>query len=136
MEMKVDQKMGSVAVTTLAVVGSLDGSNYESLIQKAKDLFDGDTERLVLDMSGCEFVSSAGLIALHSIALISAGEEPSDLQRGWAAFHAMGKESDEATQATFKIAGLKDGVKRTLEKTGLLAFFEVYDNVDDAVADF
>jgi hypothetical protein len=38
--------------------------------------------QILLDLSSASFVSSSGLVAIHSIALLLHGEQPPDLEQG------------------------------------------------------
>ena len=70
MKMTVTNADGSVPVAILHLEGKLDGANFESLIEKAQDLYDDGGRDLLLDLSGLTFISSAGLAALHQVALL------------------------------------------------------------------
>ncbi len=56
--------------------GQLDGSNYRSVIAKTSDLYGQGSRRLIVDLRSLSFMSSAGLTALHSMALQFSGEAP------------------------------------------------------------
>lgn len=67
MEFKVSTENGRVPVTVLRVTGNIDSSNYEEFQSMAKQLIDGGTHYILVDLSQVPFVSSAGLRALHTI---------------------------------------------------------------------
>ena len=57
-------------ITILHLEGKLDRANYESLIDEAQEVYGNGVRDLLLDMSKLTFISSAGLAALHQVALL------------------------------------------------------------------
>ena len=61
--------------TNIIAVIQLQGAmNGKLLVAEAQKLYDAGTRNLVLDMSELTFISSAGLSALHHIALMYRGK--------------------------------------------------------------
>ena len=56
-------------VTVLHLDGTLDGSNHQCLLEEAQVLYKAGTCDLILDLSNLKFISSAGLGAIHQVAL-------------------------------------------------------------------
>jgi len=73
---------GRVPITILQLNGNLDASNYTEPIQKAQELFAGGARDLVIDLSNVPHISSAGLMAIHTLALIFGGTQTSGTHRG------------------------------------------------------
>jgi len=48
-------------------------------------------------------MSSSGLVALHSIAVMLRGEKPPDLGSGWGTFRAVDRDKDLGLQPHFKL---------------------------------
>lgn len=136
MELNVSEKMGKVKVTVLGIKGELDGSNYQTLIEKARSLVRDGASNLILDMSECGFMSSAGLVALHSIALLMRGQEPPDPEQGWAAIHSMSREKAGGGGGELKLLNPQPPIVKTLQKTGMDKFFMIYDDLEKALASF
>ena len=109
MNISVTKETGRVDVTVLGVEGQLDGQSYQDLIVKARELFDAGARDFVLDLSDLTYISSAGLVALHSIALMLKGEEMPDTEHGWSAYRSMGRGSEaglmSATQRSRPLRG-------------------------------
>jgi anti-anti-sigma regulatory factor len=122
-------------VTVLHVAGKVDGSNYIRLIEKVQTLCGGDARHLLLDLKDCTFLSSAGLFALHSIALITHHAAPLDPANGWGAMHQMAN-ATRSYKDNFKLAGLQPNVLRTLEVSGFLDLFAIYPDVPAALEAF
>ncbi len=84
-------------VTIMRLEGELDGSNYESLIAQTQALYVAGMRDLLLDLENLTFVSSAGLVGLHRMALIMRGETLEDAEEGWGAFHAVSRDVQTAS---------------------------------------
>jgi anti-anti-sigma factor len=137
MELSVTQSdKVSVPVTILHVEGRVDGSNYEQVIAKAQELYQSGVRDLLFDLRKVSFLSSAGMSALHRTAKLFHGATSMDLEEGWAEFRAMGRDRDTGFQKHVKLLAPPEPVCKTLELVGFTRFFEIFDNVNDAVASF
>ena len=135
MEITVEQ-MHEPAVTIMRLDGQLDGSNYRSVIAKSSELYGQGSRRLVVDLKALSFISSAGLTALHSMALQFSGEPPVDPDSGWEALRTVGRARDVGMKHQVKLVDPQPNVARALEITGIDAMFDVYPDVQSAVASF
>lgn len=136
MEMEAESTQGKVPVTILALRGELDASNFEALIAKAKQLYEAGTRHLLLDLSGLIFMSSSGLVALHSIILLMRGEKPTDPELRWSAFRAIERDFDSGQQSYVKIVNPQPKVLNSLQKTGMDHFFEIFSDRQTALDSF
>jgi serine/threonine-protein kinase RsbW len=133
----VEQTQGRVPVTILALDGELDASTFEGVIDSVRDIYDGGGRHLVLDLSGLEFISSSGLVALYSALRIMRGEAPPDLEHGWAALRAMNDETEVgAAQMNVRLCGTQEEVQKVLDRTGLGGLFPSHPDQASAVAAF
>jgi len=131
------QAEGSVPVTILCLHGDLDASNYLDVIEAAREAYDAGARHILLDMSDVPFMSSSGLMALHSIALLMRGEEPPDPEYGWSAFHTMSRDTEQGSvQTQVKLASVQPRVERALRMARFDQYFECYANQEEAVASF
>src|SRR5581483_11740241 len=89
MEITVSKQQGKVPVTVVQPHGDVDASNYTELISKVEELHKNGVNDFVIDLSDVSFMSSAGLVALHSIAIMMRGEKPMDPQSGGGALKDM-----------------------------------------------
>jgi anti-anti-sigma factor len=121
---------GAVPVTILALDGELDASNFQSVIDTARQLYDEGTRSLVIDLEKLRFMASSGLVTLHSIVRIMQGQAPVDPEGGWAALHS----NVEEKQTVVRLAGPQPSVERVLSRTGLDRLFVVHADRDAAVA--
>jgi anti-anti-sigma regulatory factor len=136
MPITVRQEQGAVPVTVLSIYGKLDASNYQAAITSAHEAYKNGARDLLVDMSEVSFMSSSGIVALHTIALIFRGVVPDDQQGGWEALHALDRDRDSGIQEHVKLLNPQARVRQTLEKVGLDVFFEIYEDQDEAIASF
>ncbi len=137
MNISIEQAQGYVPVTILGTHGDLDGSNYQIFIEKAKQAVESGARNILIDLSDTPFISSAGLIALHTTTLLLRGEQPPSSEAGWDAFHAIDRDVETGVkQQHVKLLNPQPRVVRTLEKTGLNQFLEIYTDRETALASF
>ena len=136
MEIIISQDQDTPPVTVIRLRGALDGSSYQSFITEAEKLFDAGARNLLLDMSELDFLSSAGLAALHRVARIYRGEDRSTMEEGWSAIHAMGRDGGSGFQEHIKLLNPSQKVKDVLDTVGFMAFFEIYTELHPAIASF
>lgn len=136
MDIVVKQAQANVPVTIMQLDGELDASNYLDLIARVNEVYEAGTRYLLLDLGGLSFMASSGLMALHSSALIMRGDEPPDLEYGWGAIRAMGRDQEGGLEAHCRIFDPQPSVKRTLEITGFESFLEVHCDLETALASF
>ncbi len=136
MEITVSKQQGKVPVTVVQPHGDVDASNYTELISKVEELHKNGVNDFVIDLSDVSFMSSAGLVALHSIAIMMRGEKPMDPQSGWGALKAMDRDRDRGMQKHVKLLKPQQYVAETFDKAGFTQFFEIYNDLQKAVASF
>ena len=136
MNISVSQAQGSVPVTVLKLDGQLDGQNYQDLIAKAQELYKSGSRDFLLDLSDLSYISSAGLVALHSVALLTRGEELPDFEGGWSAYRSMGRSAEAGVQKHVKLLNPRSEVMGVLDMVGFGNVFEIYTNLDEAVNSF
>lgn len=136
MEIIISQNQDTSPVSIMQLKGSLDGNTYEHFITEAQKLYDAGLRNLIVDMSGLTFLSSAGIAALHRIARVFRGENRANLEEGWAAIHAMGKDRDNGFQEHIKLLNPNERIQNVLDMVGLKAFFEIYTDIHPAIASF
>jgi anti-anti-sigma regulatory factor len=90
---------------------------------------------LVLDMTGIPFMSSSGIVALHTISLLLRDERLPELKNGWAALRGVANENS-GLQQHVKLVNPQLRIYQTLDITGMKNFFEIYNDLALAVASF
>jgi len=136
MQTTIEAVQGKVPVTILAISGDLDASNFEMVISTARKLYSSGVRHLLVDLSELNFMSSHGLVALHSIILLMRGEIPLDPQSDWAAFRTIDRESNSGLQTNVKLLNPQPKVLTSLKKTGMDEFFEIFTDRQMALASF
>jgi anti-anti-sigma regulatory factor len=135
MNITTEQSAARVPVTTIRLQGDLDGSNYLELIAAAKTAQQNGARQLLLDLGGVPYMSSAGLVALHSAVQLLRGEQPPDPSAGWSALKSVAVNATGAQQLV-KLLNPQPRVTRTLEMSGMNVFFEIYTDEAAALASF
>jgi anti-anti-sigma regulatory factor len=136
MNISVSQQQGNVPVTVLKVDGQLDGQSYQDLIAKARELYDAGARDFLLDFTDLTYISSAGLVAIHSIALLVKGEELPDPESGWSAYRSMGRTSAAGLQTHIKLLNPREEVRNVLDMVGFGSVFQIFTDPDEAVKSF
>ena len=132
----VEQPVTGRPVTLFRLQGDLDGSNYLDLIGKAKDAYQDGAKHLLLDLSEVPYMSSAGLVALHSAVQLLRGNQPPDPTAGWSTLKSIALEQSTSAQQLVKLLNPQPRVTRTLEMSGMNIFFEIYTDEAAALASF
>lgn len=133
MNTTVDRVAPDVAV--VALDGELDASNYRELIAAGQGLYADGARRLVLDLSLLQYMSSSGIVALHSLAVVFRGQQPPDPEAGWSAFHAVSSDANEGTPADqVRLVAPTAAIDSVLERTGLKRILPVFADREAALA--
>jgi anti-anti-sigma regulatory factor len=118
------------------VAGQLDGQTYQKLIASAQDVIKGGAKNIVLDMGDLTFISSAGLVSLHVIALLLRGEAMPDLEHGWAALKSVNKSRESGIQQHVKLLNPREEIVNVLEMVGFSTFFDIFNDKQKALESF
>jgi anti-anti-sigma regulatory factor len=136
MEIAISKEQGKVPVTVVQLHGDVDASNYEDLIHKVQELMNAGAQDFVIDLAGVPFMSSAGLVSLHTAAIMLRGDKPTDPESGWAALKSIDRSRASGIQKHIKLLNPQEGVAETFEKAGFTQFFEIFNDLQSAVASF
>lgn len=137
MTISISQKHGRVPVTVISLEGRLDGQNYQELIAKGQELFDAGTRDVLLDLTDLSYISSAGMVAFHNIALLLRGETPPSPEQGWSTYRSMGRGRIEGgIEEHFKLFNPQLEVNRILDMVGFTTIFEIFTDMDQAIKSF
>lgn len=136
MEIKSNTVPDSPTIAILDLNGELDASNYLDVIDHVRDLYKAGARQLVIDLSDVTFLSSSGLVSLHSAALVMRGEEPPSPDLGWSAFHAIASDVEQGFEHCCTLVNPQGRVRKTLEMTGFSTFLQIFEDTDAAVRSF
>jgi anti-anti-sigma regulatory factor len=136
MNITISQAQGRVPVSVIQVDGKLDSQTYQDLIVKARDLYEAGTRDVLIDFTKLTYISSAGLVALHTIALLLRGASLPDLEHGWASVKSIDRGRDAGMQKHIKLLNPQPEVNSVLEMVGFTQMFEIFSDREKAVQAF
>lgn len=134
MEITISIHEANEPVAVLNIKGNIDASNYVEIVNKAQEVYNNPVRNLILDLSEVAFISSAGLVAIHKIALIYSGGKQEVEQEGKETRPDFTHHANARKRV--KLLNPQPDVDRTLETSGLKLFFKVFDNLDSALKSF
>ncbi len=133
MKTTIDRVSDSVAV--LKLDGELDASNYRDLMETGEQLYGEGVRTLVLDLADLEYMSSSGIVALHSLALVYGGQAPHDPDAGWEALHAAQADAEAGGgHDRLRLVAPSEAIAVVLDRTGMDRIMPVYPDRDAALA--
>ena len=134
MEITLSFHQANEPVAVMNIKGNVDASNYIQIVNKAQEIYNNPVRNLILDLSEVPFISSAGLVAIHKIALIYSGGKQEVEQEGKETRPDFTHNANARKRV--KLLNPQPDVDKTLETTGLKLFFKVFDNLDTALKSF
>lgn len=128
-------------VTIIHLDGALDGSNFECLIDEAHKLHSAGARDLLLDLGKLTFISSAGLGALHQVALLFRPKKQAEKDESWsayrwAAFRTIDRDHNRSSHEHVKLLSPTKEVLEVLDMIGFSSLFEVYADLQQATDSF
>jgi len=136
MQINISKHEGRVPVTVMHLIGELDASNYVQVIDKAQEAHQDGTRHLLIDLSETPYVSSAGLMSLHTVVLTFGGQSMQSKTTGRPSFRPINISRDGEVRKRVKLCNPQPAVDEVLDVVGLKEFFEIYDDLDKAVQSF
>jgi anti-anti-sigma factor len=136
MQVNFSKQEGRVPVTVMKLAGNLDASNYAEVIAKAQDAYDEGARNLLIDLSEVPYVSSAGLMALHTTALTFAGHSMKSKESGRPLSRSVNAQNEKAVRLHVKLLSPQPAVEQVLEIVGLKQFLDIHTELETAVQSF
>lgn len=122
------QIQGDVPVTILHLRGHLHGTTESELLDRARQAKEDGSEYLLLDLSGVEVLTSAGLRAIHNIFNLFTPQSDQALIK---------QHSEEPYKSPyFKLACPNPQVYYVLNIAGFLQNILIYNSLEDAANSF
>jgi anti-anti-sigma factor len=122
------QIQGDITVTVIHLSGHLHGSTEGQLLEHARQKCEDGVKHLLLDLSGLEVLSSAGLRAIQNIFKLFTPSADVELIRQHGAVPYK--------SPYFKLLCPNPQIYYVLNITGFMQNLLVYNNMDDAVKSF
>lgn len=116
----VGEAQGGVPVTILGLEGDIDAATQKTLQDKAAEVVGDGATHLLLDMSGVNYMGSAGFRAIHAISNMLANEESSGLSKS----------------PYLKLLNPTDAVARVIKTLGFDVYLDIYQDREEAVNSF
>jgi len=131
MEISISIEQAQEPIAVMRLTGSLDASNFLEVVTKAQEIYKNPARDLIIDLSEVPYISSAGLVAIHKIALLYSG---------------VSQDVEENTRPDFthsstarkhvKLLSPPPAVDQILDTAGLKLFFKVFDDLESALQSF
>jgi anti-anti-sigma regulatory factor len=99
-------------------------------------LYNEGARDFLLDLSDLTYISSAGLVAFHSVGLLVKGEPLPDTEAGWSAYRSMGRTSSSGMQTHIKLLNPRDEVRNVLDMVGFGNVFQIFSDAEEAIKSF
>lgn len=125
--LKITKTEGAVAV--LRFDGSLDAQTEKQAVESAQSVKETGGRYLLIDLSGVDMVTSAGLRALHAIYRLFT---PADEAQAWSAEHA----GEVFKSPYFKLGQPSPQVHYVLSMAGFLQSIYIYPTLREALDSF
>jgi anti-anti-sigma regulatory factor len=122
------QIQGEVSVTILHLSGHHQGNTEQQLIDRARQAYEDGSTHILLDLSGLEVLTSAGLRAIHNIFNLLTPQSDVTVIR------QHGEEPYKSPY--FKLVCPNPDVYYILNIAGFLQNILIYNNMDEAVNSF
>lgn len=132
LQIAIEQAQGRVPVTIIQVEGSVDAANYQTLQTTVDSAYAAGTRYVLFDLTNVGYMSSAGLRVLHR--LIDRLSDQSAAEEGAAMTFAASGGSLKSPHV--KLLNPSKNVRRLLEISGFIVFFDIYTDRDMAIASF
>jgi anti-anti-sigma regulatory factor len=136
MQITFSKQEGKVPVTVMQLMGNLDASNYTEVIEKAQETYNDGARNLLIDLSKVPYVSSAGLMSLHTMVLIFSGYSTQPKSGGRPSFRPINLARDGEVRKHVKILSPQPAVDQVLDVVGLKQFFDIHTDLDAAIKSF
>ena len=125
-------------ITVIKLVGEMDGSNFREAIARTEEICAAGANDLLIDLSGMRFMSSAGLAALHHIAVLMRKKHGSGDDGRWKSLDDLKMEagSADSQEKHVKLLNPQPRVLNSLEQIGYDRIFEIFADRQAALAAF
>ncbi len=116
LQIGVSREEGDKAVTVMRLNGSLDANTQNQLEEKAKEAVAAGAEYVLIDMSGVDYLGSAGMRAIHAITNMLSPDDPG------------------LRSSRLKVLNPSPAAAKVFKTLGFDAFIGVHDTIDEAIA--
>lgn len=132
--MKLTVQTPAHGVTVLHVQGDVDGETYGQLLVEAQQLLAGGTRRLVIDLTECTYMSSAGLMAFTTLFKQMRDMNRNQADASWATKNVLDRAGELGAERELVLVNPAPSVRRVLDMAGVPAYISIYPDVEQAIA--
>jgi anti-sigma B factor antagonist len=111
---------GKVPVTVLRIEGDIDASTHKTLQDKAAEVIEKGSTHILLDLSGVNYMGSAGFRAIHAISNMLGSNDAPGLSKS----------------PHLKLLNPTDAVSRVIKTLGFDVYLDIFQDRDTAVNSF
>lgn len=122
------QSQGNVPVTIMRLSGHLHGDTEAQLLDRARQVQEAGSKHLLLDLSGVDVLTSAGLRAIHNIFNLLTPQSDVEI------IHQHREEPYKSPY--FKLVCPNPNIYYVLNIAGFLQNIPIYNDEDEAVRSF
>ena len=131
MEISISVEQAQEPIAVMHLKGDLDASNFLDVVTKAQEIYQKPARNLIIDLSEVPYISSAGLVAIHKIALLySDAPQQVEDNRGPDFTHS------NTARKHVKLLSPRPTVDQILDTAGLKIFFKIFDDLESALKSF
>jgi len=123
---------GKAPVTVFHLKGSIDTNTYTQLQDRADEAHRSGTRNLLLDLTEVNYVSSAGLRAIHYIYTILRGDSPGESDEAV----SNGIRAGTYMSPHLKLLNPSKEVRGVLKTAGFDMYIGIFNNLQEAIASF
>jgi len=131
MEISISIEQAQEPIAVMRIKGDLDASNFLDVVTKAQEIYQKPARNLIIDLSEVPYISSAGLVAIHKIALLYSGVPQQVAENTRPDFT-----HSSTARKHVKLLSPRPAVDHILDTAGLKLFFKVFDNLESALQSF
>lgn len=131
LDITVEQAQGRVPVTIIRVGGAVDAASYQALQTAVDTAHSAGSRYLLFDLANTTYMSSAGLRVLHRLIDLLRDEGLAEVGAA-----ASGRAGNNLKSPHVKLLNPSTNVRRLLEVSGFEQLFEMYTDLDTALASF
>jgi|SRR5687767_12330957 len=131
MEISISIEQAQEPIAVMHLKGDLDASNFLEVVTKAQEIYQKPARNLIIDLSEVPYISSAGLVALHKIALLYSGvpQQAEENTRPDITHNSTARKH-------VKLLSPRPAVNQILDTAGMKLFFKVFDDLESALKSF
>lgn len=120
--------------TIVYVHGSLDGATYGELLVEAQQILAQGVRLMILELTDCDYMSSAGLMVLTGIFKQMRDLTRSESAASWATRNVLERAGELGAPRRLALVNPRPDVERVITLAGMQSYVPIYRTVAEAMA--